>query len=174
MRHEIPVVGKQDQSLAVLVQPSGGDQPHVFRLRDQIHCLAHGVAVFQRADITPRFVQHDIQFFRSRRDRLPVECHPVARSDPHGSAVRRGSVDQDPAADDQCFRSPTGTDARSAQIFCQADPVRFHVFRRGQFFLVPVPVSAVLSVFFAGTRVLSGGVSGTRMVSFIWDCSGNL
>ena len=60
MRYEIPVVGKQDQALAVLVEPSRGDQPHVLCLRDQIHRLAGGMTVFQSADITPGFVQHDI------------------------------------------------------------------------------------------------------------------
>ena len=133
VRHKIAVVGKQDQPLAVLVQPSGRDQPHLFCLRDQVHRFACGVAVFQRAHIAPGLVQHDIQFLRRGRDLLAVEGHPVARQDPHRAAVRRRAVDQHPPRADQRIRSPPGTYARGAQIFRQADPVRSHFVRRGQF-----------------------------------------
>ena len=174
-RHEIPVVGKQDQSFTVLVEPARGNQTHVFRLRDQIHRLAGGMTVGQCADIAPGFVQHDIQFFRCRSDRLPVEFHPVAGPDPHRAAGRGRAVDFDPAGCDQRFRSPAGTDPRRAQEFRQTDLFAIHVRRRDQFWSAFFPDSSFFcSAAGAGAGVFLGGTSPTMTGSFSCACSGIL
>ena len=92
---EIAVVGKQDQPFAVLVQPPGGNQPGEFRLRDEVDRFFGRVPVFQRADITPGLVQHDVVFFRPGFDRFSVEFHKVARHDPLAAAFRGPAVDRD-------------------------------------------------------------------------------
>jgi len=120
-RHEITVVGKQDQTFAVLVEPSGGDQPGMFRLRDEVDGFPGGMAVFERADITARLVQHDVEFFRGRGDRLAPVFHAVAGHDPHGAAFRSFAVDCDLSGEDQRLSPATGTYARSAQKFSQAE-----------------------------------------------------
>lgn len=99
--HKITVVGKQNQPFAVLVQASGGDQTHGFRLWNQIHCFLGGMTVFQSADISARFVEHDVKFFRRRCNGFAVEPHLVAGTDPHGSAFRRDAVDGDSARRDE-------------------------------------------------------------------------
>ena len=42
-RHEIAVVGKQDQTFAVLVEATRGDQPGMFRLGDEVDCFPGGI-----------------------------------------------------------------------------------------------------------------------------------
>ena len=123
---EIAVVGKQDQSFAVLVQPAGGNQTGGFCLRDEVDRFFGCVPVFQRADVTARLVQHDIELFRLRNDQLSVEFHPVARPDPFASAFRGPAVDGDLTRGDQFFRTPPGADAAAAEIFGQADAIVIH------------------------------------------------
>ena len=124
--HEIAVVGKEDQSFAVLVQPSRGNQPRFPCLRNEIDRFLFGMAVLKRADIAAGFVEYDVEF-APRRDHGPaVEFDPVAGKDPHGAASGGLSVDFDPAADDQCLRAAAGTDACRAQIFGQRNTVRVH------------------------------------------------
>lgn len=119
--HKIAVVGKQNQPFAVLVQASGGDQTHGFCLRNQIHRFFCGMAVFQSADISARFIEHDIQFFGWRGNGSAVEQNFVAGADPHGAAFRRDAVDRDSAGSDEFLCAAPGTDARRAEIFGQAD-----------------------------------------------------
>ena len=102
-RYEIAVVGKQDQPFAVLVEPSGGDQPGMFRLRDEVDGFAGGMAVFERADITAGLVEHDIQFFIRRGDDSALIFHAVAGHDPHGAAVGRDAVDGNRSRGDHSF-----------------------------------------------------------------------
>ena len=120
-RHEIAVVGKQDQSFAVLVQPSGGNQADPFRLRDEIDRFSGGVPVVQGADIASRLVQHNVKFFRRRGNGSAPEFHAVAGLDPHGAALGGDSVDFDQSGSDQPFGSAAGTDSGCAQIFGQTD-----------------------------------------------------
>lgn len=111
---KISVIGKQNQSFAVLVESSRGNQTGFLRLRDQIDRFSGGMTVFQRADIAAGFIQHDIQLFRGRFDRPVIQTDPVPGPDPHGSPVCRHSVDHNPARRDQGSRSPPGTYARRA------------------------------------------------------------
>ena len=142
--HEIAVVGKEDQSFAVLVQSSGGNQPGLPGLRNEVDRFPGGMAVLQRADVASGFVQHDIQFFPRRSDGPAVEFHPVAGLDPHGAAFRRNAVDLDPAGGDQRFCTASGADSRRAQIFGQRYFVRFH---------------------WTGRKTVSGYGSGSRILS---------
>lgn len=125
-RHEIAVVGKQDQALAVLVEPSCGDQPGMFRLGDEVDRFAGGMAVFERADIAAGFVEHDIEFFGGRGDDFSLIFHAVAGHDPHGSASGRNAVDGNRSRSNDGFGPAAGTDAGGAQIFGQADSFGFH------------------------------------------------
>lgn len=125
-RHEIAVVGKQDQAFAVLVETSGGDQPGMFRLGDEVDRFAGGMAVFERADITAGFVEHDIEFFGRRGDDFALVFHAVAGHDPHGAAFGRNAVDGNRARGNDGFGPAAGTDAGCAQIFGQADSFGFH------------------------------------------------
>lgn len=120
-RHEIAVVGKQDQSFAVFVQPSGGNQAHLFRLRDEIDRFFGGMPVVQGADVAPGLVQHDVKFFRRRGHGSAPEFHAVAGLDPHGAAFGGHSVDFDQSGRDQRFGSAAGTDSGCAQKFGQTD-----------------------------------------------------
>ena len=124
--HEIAVVGKQDQSFAVLVQPSGGNQADLFRLRDEVDRFFGGVPVVQGADVAPRLVQHDVKFFRRRGNGPSPEFHPVAGLDPHGSALGGPAVDFDQSGSDQPFGSAAGTDSGCAQKFGQTDRCIIH------------------------------------------------
>ena len=125
-RHEIAVVGKEDKSFAVLVETSGGDQPGMFRLGDEVDRFAGGMAVFERADITAGLVEHDIEFFGRRGDDFALIFHAVAGHDPHGSAVRGYAVDGNRSGGDHSFGPAAGTDAGRAQVFGQADSFGFH------------------------------------------------
>ena len=169
-RHEIAVVGKQDQSFAVLVQPSGGNQTDLFRLRDEIDRFFGGVAVVQGADVAPGLVQHDVKFFRRRGNRSAAEFHAVAGLDAHCAAFGGDSVDFDQSGSDQPFGSAAGTDSGCAQEFSQTDRCVIHGTGR-QLFL---SLSAGSFVFSAGSGRTGGGLSGTRIRSLTWDCSGSL
>lgn len=125
-RHEIAVVGKQDQALAVLVEPPGGNQPGMFRLGDEVDRFAGGMAVFERADIAAGLVEHDIEFFGRRGDDFSLIFHAVAGHDPHGSAFGRDAVDGNRPRSNDGFCPAAGTDAGGAQIFSQADSFGFH------------------------------------------------
>ena len=120
-RHEIAVIGKQDQPFAVFVQPSGGNQSDLFRLRDQIDCFFCRVTVIQGADVSAGFVQHDVKFLRRRSNGFSPVFHPVSGHDPHGAAVRCPSVDCDLSGNNQRFSPAAGTDPRCAQKFSQAE-----------------------------------------------------
>lgn len=124
---KISVIGKQDQSFAVLVQSSGGNQPRLLRLRDQIDRFFGRMTILQRADISAGFVQHDIEFFRRRCDRAAVKTDPISGPDAHSAAIRLDCVDRDPSCRDQGFGSTPGTYAGCAQIFSKTDFVCFHV-----------------------------------------------
>ena len=124
--YEIAVIGKEDQSFAVLVQPSGGNQPRFPCLGDEIDRFLFGMAVLERADIAAGLVQHDVELSAERGHGPAVEFHAVAGKDPHRAAFGPLSVDFDPAGNDQRFRAAAGTDARRAQIFGQRNTVRVH------------------------------------------------
>ena len=124
--HEIAVIGKQDQAFAVLVETSGGDQPGMFRLGYEVDRFAGGMAVFERADITAGFVEHDIEFFGRRGNDFALIFHAVAGHDPHGAAVGRNAVDGNRARRNDGFGPAAGTDAGRAQIFGQTDSFGIH------------------------------------------------
>ena len=109
--HQIAVIGKKNQTFTVLVQPSGGNQPGMFCLRNQINRFFHGMTILQRADVTAGLVQQDIKLFRRRGDHFAVEFHCIARHDPQSAAVRGPAVDFDGAIGNQFFRTAPGTDA---------------------------------------------------------------
>ena len=169
-RHEIAVIGKQDQSFAVLVQASGGNQSDLFRLRNEIDRFSGGVPVVQGADIAPRLVQHNVKFFRRRGNFPAAVFHPVAGLDPHGSALGGPAVDFDQSGADQRFRAAAGTDSGCAQEFGQTDRCIFHGTGRQLF------CSLSVGSFFSslGSGRTGGGASGTRIRSLTCDCSGSL
>ena len=169
-RHEIAVVGKQDQSFAVLVQPSGGNQTDLFRLRDEIDRFFGGVPVVQGADVAPGLVQHDVEFFRWRSDGSAAEFHAVAGHDPHCAAFGRHTVDFDQSGSDQPFGSAAGTDSGCAQKFGQTDRRIIH----GTVRQLVLSLSSGSFFFSAGSGRTGGGLSGTRIRSLTWDCSGSL
>ena len=169
-RHKIAVIGKQDQSFAVLVQTSGGNQSDLFRLRNEIDRFFGGVPVVQGADIAPRLVQHDVKFFRRRGNRPAAEFHPVAWLDPHGSPFGGLTVDFDQSGADQRFRSAAGTDSGCAQEFGQTDRCIIHGSGRQLFCSLSV-VSFFSSL---GSGRTGGGASGIRSRSLTCDCSGSL
>ena len=169
-RHEIAVVGKQDQSFAVLVQPSGGNQADLFRLRNEIDRLFGGVPVVQGADVAPRLIQHDVKFFRRRSNRSAPEFHAVAGHDPHRAAFGSDSVDFDQSGSDQPFGTAAGADSGSAQKFGQTDRRIIHVTGRQ----LVLSLSSGSFFFSAGSGRTAGGVSGTRIRSLTCDCSGSL
>lgn len=124
--HEIAVVGKQDQAFAVLVESSGGDQPGMFRLGDEVDRFPGSMTVFECADISTRLVEHDIQFFGGRGDDFSLVFHAVAGHDPHGAAFGRNAVDGNRPRSNDGFGPAAGTDAGCAQVFGQADSFGFH------------------------------------------------
>ncbi len=169
-RHEIAVIGKQDQPFAVLVQPSGGYQADLFRLRDEIDRFSGCVPVVQGADIAPRLVQHDVKFFRRRGNRTAAVFHPVAGLDPHGSAFGDPAVDFDQSGADQRLRSAAGTDSGRAQEFGQTDRGVIHGAGRQ----LVCSLSEGSFFFSLGSGRTGGGESGSRSRSLICDCSGSL
>ena len=169
-RHKIAVIGKQDQPFAVLVQTSGGNQPDLFRLRDEIDRFFGCVPVVQGADIASRLVQHDVKFFRRRGNLQAAEFHPVARLDPHGSAFGGPAVDFDQSQADQRFRSAAGTDSGCAQKFGQTDRCIIH--GSGRQLFCSLSVGSFFSSLSSGWT--GGGASGTRIRSLTCDCSGSL
>lgn len=169
-RYEIAVIGKQDQSFAVLVQPSGGNQPDLFRLRNEIDCFPGCMPVIQGADIAPRLVQHDVKFFCRRGDLPAAVFHPVSGPDPHGSALGGLAVDFDQSGVDQRLCSAAGTDSGCAQKLGQTDRCIIHGSGR-QLFL---SLSAGSFFSFLGSGRTVGGVSGIRIRSLTCDCSGSL
>ena len=170
-RHKISVIGKQDQSFAVLVQPSGGNQPDLFRLRNEIDRFPGCVPVVQGADITPRLVQHDVKFFCRRSNRPAAVFHPVAGLDPHGPPFGGLTVDFDQSGTDQRLCSAAGTDSSCAQKFGQTDRCVIHGSGR-QLFCSLSEGSFVSSL--GSSDSIGGGVSGTRIRSLTCDCSGSL
>ena len=168
-RHEIAVVGKQDQTFAVLVEATGGDQPGMFRLGNEVDRFPGGMAVFEGADITARLVEHDIKFFSRGSDDSALIFHTVARHDPHGAAFGGYAVDGNHPGGDHSFGPATGTDAGCTQIFGQTDSFGIH--GRIQLFRMLIFSSlfsdAFLSVFLSTER--SGTWSGTRIRSLGWD-----
>ena len=169
-RYEIAVVGKQDQPFAVLVQASGGNQPDLFRLRDEIDRFFGGVPVVQGADVAPRLIQHDVKFFRRRSNRSAPEFHAVAGHDPHRAAFGSDSVDFDQSGSDQPFGTAAGADSGSAQKFGQTDRRIIHGTGRQ----LVLSLSSGSFFFSAGSGRTAGGVSGTRIRSLTCDCSGSL
>ncbi len=168
--YEIAVIGKQDQPFAVLVQPSGGNQADLFRLRNEIDRFSGSMAVVQGADITPRLVQHDVKFF-CRRGNIPAAVfHPVAGLDPHGSALGGLPVDFDQSGADQRLCSAAGTDSGCAQKFGQTNRCIIH--GSGRQLFRSLRVGSFFS--FSGSGRTGGGVSGTRIRSLTCDCSGSL
>ncbi len=169
-RHEIAVVGKQDQSLAVLVQPSGGNQADLFRLRNEIDRFFGGVPVVQGADVAAGLVQHDVEFFRRRGNGSAAEFHAVAGLDAHRAAFGSDSVDFDQSGSDQPFGSAAGADSGGAQKFGQTDRRIIHGTGRQ----LVLSLSSGSFFFSAGSGRTAGGVSGTRIRSLTCDCSGSL
>ena len=125
-RHEIAVVGKQDQTFAVLIEATGGNQPGMFRLGNEVDRFPGGMAVFERADITARLVEHDIQFFGRRGYDPSLIFHTVTGHDPHGAAVCGYAVDGNRPGGDHSLGPAAGTDAGRAQIFGQTDSFGIH------------------------------------------------
>ena len=160
-RHKIAVVGKQDQPFAVLVQPPGGNQPDLFRLRNEIDRFSGGVPVVQGADVAPRLIQHDVKFLRRPGNFPAAEFNPVAGLDPHGSAFGGLSVDFDQSGTDQRLRSTAGTDSGCAQKFGQTDRFIIHGAGRQLF----CSLSLVSFWFSRGAGRPGGGLSGTRIRS---------
>ena len=93
--YQISVVGKQNESFAVFVQPSGGNQTDLFRLRDEIDRFFSRMPVVQGADIASRFVQHDADFFGRGLNDPALIFHPVTGHDPHSPALSGPAVDCD-------------------------------------------------------------------------------
>ena len=125
-RHEIAVVGKQDQTFAVLVEATGGDQPGMFCLGDEVNGFPGCMAVFERTDITARLVEHDVEFFSRGSDDFSLIFYTVAGHDPHGTAVGRYAVDGNRPGGDHSLGPAAGTDAGCAQIFGQTDSFGIH------------------------------------------------
>ena len=169
-RHEIAVIGKQDQSFAVLVQSSGGNQTDLFRLRNEINRFSGCMPVVQGADITSRLVQHDVKFFGRRGDLPAAVFHPVSGLDPHGSALGGPAVDFDQSGADQRLCSAAGTDSGCAQKFGQTDRCIIH--GSGRQLVLSLIVGSFFSFLDSGRT--GGGLSGTRIRSLTCDCSGSL
>ena len=109
--YKIAVVGKQNKSFAVLVQPACGYQPCSFCAGDQIDRFFCRMTVIQCTNISARFVQHDIKFFGRRCNDPAVIFYLISRQDPHGAAVCGPAVHFNPSRIDQSFCSTAGTDS---------------------------------------------------------------
>ena len=115
-----PVVGKEDQPFALLVEPPGGEEPHRRIGPDEIDRLLFRVRVMVGADVAARFMEHDVEADFRRADRCAVQRDLVAGSDARARFQDGTAVDGDPAGLDQFARGAAGGRTGGAEKFNQA------------------------------------------------------
>ena len=116
--HQRPIVGEQQQSLTVLVQPSHRKDPDA-AVRHQLSGGGAAQLIAEGGHITTGFIEHQVHHRFGKRQRLSV----------HGDSVRlrigliaqpgRSAVDRHPSLRQQRFRRPTGAKAGAGDQFLQ-------------------------------------------------------
>ena len=124
---KLPVVGEEEQSLAVPVQAAHGVDPG-FQLLHQLGDAPAAQLVAGGGDVSPGLIEHDIEVFL-----FLFQPHPLAvNGDDVGgqggmARLRRTAVDGEPSGADVFLRFAAGEDAAVAKELLDSDGL-WHIF----------------------------------------------
>ena len=107
--NEFPVIGKKDQSFAILIQPSGRNHPHTGRhTADQFHSLLCRMVIAVRTHITAGFMQHYIIFPGNKFHNFPIHPDRICGRKPQCAPLLRDRTihSHSPGSDPFCRRPP--------------------------------------------------------------------
>ena len=113
----IPVVGEEDHSFALLVEPPGREEPDRRIEPDKVDGFSRRVRVCIRADIAARLVEHDVVKAAGRFDRAAVERDGVGGQDAESGLADGPAVHGDASGFDEIAGGAARGNSRRTEKF---------------------------------------------------------
>ena len=119
--HQRTVIGEQQQSLAVFIQPAHGKYPRTAVCHQFSGCGAAQL-IAESGHIAAGLIEHQINGRLRKCDGRPVNGDHISIGIGLVTQVRRNAVDRYPPRRQQRFRRPAGADAGPGDQFLQPFP----------------------------------------------------